>query len=288
MASKQWSEIRELAYKIWLEEGCPHGRDLDHWLRAESEVTLLGLYRDFQQVRRPLNHLYPMIGYDGSFLGGRYNPVSLVAVLMAQNQPLSITHNINRFGNELRSLLAWAKVFETITEAERISALYEFAYPTASQCMSMPYSIKQALIKSVCQISHQTNRFLDSNWNEKALPEKPNFHDARRLASRFEAWTALSTALEALDDKAFRLASDDYRNQANHGFPPRIEYGYTPVIRRDAPSSVPGSFYQLYDLPPFRLNDLIPLLEPQYDAAIRCYDRYVNLIKEQHSVWPVT
>jgi hypothetical protein len=78
MASRRRSEIRELAYKIWLEDGCPHGRDLDHWLRAEGEVTLLDLHRGFQQVRRPLNHLYPMIGYDDSFLSGHYNPFSLI------------------------------------------------------------------------------------------------------------------------------------------------------------------------------------------------------------------
>lgn len=27
-------EIRQLAYKIWLEEGCPDGCDVEHWLRA--------------------------------------------------------------------------------------------------------------------------------------------------------------------------------------------------------------------------------------------------------------
>jgi hypothetical protein len=30
--------IRERAYTIWEEEGCPHGNDLDHWLRAEAEI----------------------------------------------------------------------------------------------------------------------------------------------------------------------------------------------------------------------------------------------------------
>ena len=28
--------IRQLAYKIWLEEGCPDGWDLQHWLKAET------------------------------------------------------------------------------------------------------------------------------------------------------------------------------------------------------------------------------------------------------------
>ena len=30
--------IRERAYRIWLDEGQPQGRDLEHWLRAKREV----------------------------------------------------------------------------------------------------------------------------------------------------------------------------------------------------------------------------------------------------------
>jgi hypothetical protein len=30
------AEIREIAYYLWLDEGCPDGRHLDHWYRAES------------------------------------------------------------------------------------------------------------------------------------------------------------------------------------------------------------------------------------------------------------
>ncbi len=29
-------EIRSIAYQIWQEEGCPDGRDVDHWLMAET------------------------------------------------------------------------------------------------------------------------------------------------------------------------------------------------------------------------------------------------------------
>jgi Protein of unknown function (DUF2934) len=34
--------IRERAYAIWEEEGRPRGRDLDHWLRAETEIDSAG------------------------------------------------------------------------------------------------------------------------------------------------------------------------------------------------------------------------------------------------------
>lgn len=28
-------DIRQLAYRLWQEEGCPEGRDIEHWLRAQ-------------------------------------------------------------------------------------------------------------------------------------------------------------------------------------------------------------------------------------------------------------
>ena len=33
--------IRSRAYEFWQADGESHGRDLDHWLRAESEVSAL-------------------------------------------------------------------------------------------------------------------------------------------------------------------------------------------------------------------------------------------------------
>lgn len=33
-------KIRETAYLIWLEEGCPSGRDVDHWMKAAERVAL--------------------------------------------------------------------------------------------------------------------------------------------------------------------------------------------------------------------------------------------------------
>ena len=29
-------EIRQVAYKLWQEEGCPDGYDVEHWLKAET------------------------------------------------------------------------------------------------------------------------------------------------------------------------------------------------------------------------------------------------------------
>lgn len=29
-------EVRQLAYRIWQEEGCPNGSDQQHWLKAQD------------------------------------------------------------------------------------------------------------------------------------------------------------------------------------------------------------------------------------------------------------
>ena len=41
------AEIRQIAYYLWLEEGCPHGRHLDHWHKAES------MWREQQAAKQP-------------------------------------------------------------------------------------------------------------------------------------------------------------------------------------------------------------------------------------------
>ena len=35
-------QIAERAYALWEEAGCPHGRDVDHWLKAEAEMAAGG------------------------------------------------------------------------------------------------------------------------------------------------------------------------------------------------------------------------------------------------------
>ena len=38
MSTISEDEIRERAHRIWMEEGCPHGRDVEHWEQARHEL----------------------------------------------------------------------------------------------------------------------------------------------------------------------------------------------------------------------------------------------------------
>jgi hypothetical protein len=35
-------EIALTAYRIWLQEGSPHGRDREHWLKAREQLIAAG------------------------------------------------------------------------------------------------------------------------------------------------------------------------------------------------------------------------------------------------------
>jgi hypothetical protein len=49
--------IRERAYRIWLEAGCPEGRELDHWDMATELVAIEGGQRStlkpLEQISAP-------------------------------------------------------------------------------------------------------------------------------------------------------------------------------------------------------------------------------------------
>lgn len=45
--------IRERAHAIWIEEGCPEGRDQEHWLRAEQEVGTVPTVAAKTPARKP-------------------------------------------------------------------------------------------------------------------------------------------------------------------------------------------------------------------------------------------
>ena len=42
MPSKREQAIRERAYRLWEQEGCPEGREKAHWEQAQRELDLQG------------------------------------------------------------------------------------------------------------------------------------------------------------------------------------------------------------------------------------------------------
>ncbi len=39
MGTEFMKRVRERAYQLWEAAGCGHGHDMEHWLRAEAQIT---------------------------------------------------------------------------------------------------------------------------------------------------------------------------------------------------------------------------------------------------------
>ena len=39
MEDARHQRIQQRAYQIWLRQGCPHGREIEHWRQAEREIA---------------------------------------------------------------------------------------------------------------------------------------------------------------------------------------------------------------------------------------------------------
>jgi hypothetical protein len=248
-----------------------------------NDLKLTELYNRFQRERRSLGEMYRGAYYCDFVDHGTYSGEAFPAVTTASEHIIAATNTVNRFCYDLHSLISWAEVFQTITEDEKFMALVEFVIPMTTQCLSAPYATKQMLIKSVCKISHQTNRFCTQNWTDSALkPDKKlDFNETTKLAQHFAAWPAMCSAFSLLNDEDFIMASDDYRNRFNHGFPRRIELGHTMIVERDPDSAA----YRISNAPPLHIADLVPVLAKQYEAALNCHRAYIELIREQHKLW---
>ncbi len=108
---------------------------------SESQVTLADqklrdLYTTFQHERQSLGQIYTPAIYDDFVDRGRYQAHALLVTLIAQEHILSAMNAVNRFCYDLHSITAWSKVFEFVTEGEKMQALYEFLFPIASDALS--------------------------------------------------------------------------------------------------------------------------------------------------------
>lgn len=60
-------KIERRAYEIWQTEGHPHGRDVDHWIRAEAEMTVAAvLPTPASRLQPPPSHATSKVKPTGS------------------------------------------------------------------------------------------------------------------------------------------------------------------------------------------------------------------------------
>ncbi len=145
------------------------------------------------------------------------------------------------------------------------------------------------LTTSVCRISHQTRLFFEKDFKETLKDERwLNYNEAKRLAKGFRDWPALEAAFSNLNDEDYEKESEYYRNSGNHSFAPNIEIGLQFKLQRrpESDESRKNVSYEMIVAEPLTLEKLVPLLTDQYRAARDCFELYVDLVRQQHALWP--
>ena len=157
---------------------------------ALDDKRQLELYARFLKEREAISMGQPA---EYAEFQGPYDAASIPVKWLSEGEVRAVTNKVNAFWRHLGGLVAWSKIYKSLGDDEKFHVVVEFISPTADHCLSMPYSIKQMLVKSICHISHQTNRFCDPNFSEAALKKdkRLDFREAEKLAGKFSMWPKL-------------------------------------------------------------------------------------------------
>ncbi len=205
---------------------------------------------------------------------------AMAFIWLAREQLRESANSVNEFALYLAHLRAWVGVVLSLDELERHEALLEFVKPLAYFCLNAPYAIKSRFTRSVADLSHQANRFLEAAWSDDADLSWAEMKTTKRLAECWPGWPALDRALAELDADESRERTDGFRNEFHHGFPCRIEFGQQRLVKRDV---IPGTTRTSFGIrEPLRLTELVDLLAKECEAALRVFEAYVRLVQEQY------
>lgn len=163
---------------------------------------------------------------------------------MVTDEFREITNIINHWHGLLLRWHAWNKVIAGYNEDEAWELRREFLEPLAHHCLLSPSAARDTLTFVATNSLHQLRLALGGGYKDRligdATPGKKPKHLTRaakeeRLKSLVSPWgegEALVAAIEAIDDKAYRAATSDYRNRSSHAIGPRLALGHTQTVTR--------------------------------------------------------
>jgi hypothetical protein len=85
-----------------------------------------------------------------------------------------------------------------------------------------------------------------------------------------------------MDGVAFRSATGEYRNKAQHRFPPRVSFGEVAYVERSFPAGRRVS-YSMNVARPIRVGDVLPALAEEAGNARAAFLAYRALVDEQRT-----
>lgn len=235
---------------------------------------------------------------------------------MVTDEFREITNIINHWHGLLLRWHAWNKAIAGYKEDEAWTLRREFLESLAHHCLLSPSAARDTLTFVATNSIHQLRLALGNGYKDRLIgdaePGKKPRHLTRtgkeqRLKSLLSPWSeggALVAAIEAIDDRAYRVATSDYRNRSSHAIGPRLALGHTQSVTR---SVVPATHlkqqpdgtykdeailgkmsvrYGVGGTPPLDMEQARKNNLAQYFRARGAFETYRNLLFSQMSKLP--
>lgn len=235
---------------------------------------------------------------------------SMVGATLISDELRELTNNLNAWLRSLRQWHAWMMVATQYSDDERWELEHEFVAALATYCLLQPSAIRDALTLVVTNGMHQMRLVTDPTsvdslpldqapWEPRKFPTRRKKEE--QLASVIGKWpegALLMERLRFLDDKQVRELTSDFRNRASHSIAPRFSRGITRTVTRSVVQATrhekgEDGRYEIVPIPnravicysvggtdALNLDAVRQVNLRQFEAAVACFDIYVELLKK--------
>ncbi|MGP4689621.1 hypothetical protein ACSV5K_25105 [Agrobacterium pusense] len=252
-------------------------------------------YQEFRYALRSTNPCTPFMPY-GWFeppetirLDAEFGRQQMVYRDLAGDAARDLANDINHLIGLTMRLEAWQTVLNDLPVREKSELLLEFVQDSAAIALLSPYTLKARFYFAVAHLSHQANSaLLRESWLDDftTLPEDRSINEeaASKAAKPWRAWKNLIKALNAVDMRDYKVATDDFRSKHTHRFTPRVELGITQMVKR-LPAEESGKIcYGIGGSEPIKLTSAIRELKKQCVALSKCFAEFQKLVVEQSKI----
>jgi hypothetical protein len=246
----------------------------------------INVYREFLTLRETESRHGLLAPYKWHKLPSPIPAQWIIYSQMLEEHSRDLSNSINEYLRYIVDLAAWNSVIEGKNEDETFYILLEFINPVATLAINMPYIIRSRFIYSISHLCHQANRVKLKKWIDDLPPDAEIYFEvADRHAVHWESYKNLKKALEKIDNKDYRVKTNEFRNKYIHRYSQYIEMGLSGFISRNV--DVDGKVsYGLGSRPPLKIARLLPNLKEQHSSCLDSLEKYKFLIEEQIStIW---
>jgi len=228
---------------------------------------------------------------------------------MIKDELQELTNILNHWQGLLLQWQAWNNVIKDYSEGDAWLLRSEFLESIVHHCLLQPSAMRDTFTFVATNSMHQVRLAYEDGYEDflegdpiklKETPKHLNrTQKEKRLTKLISVWdesTNFMASLRAINDKAYREETSNYRNLANHSIGPRLGIGVTRRVVRSVEQATemmkqPDGKYKLKPIPdkmavsytfggtePLNMDKARIANLDQYSHARVCYKNYIKLL----------